>query len=66
MGGRNNSLFPLVFNSKLPVVRLKFPKRKLPRKWRVGGDFSWMLDPDIATMMIVAMVVGLGADNKVL
>ena len=30
------------------------------------GDFSWTLDPDIATMMIVAMVVGLGADNKVL
>ena len=30
----------------------------------MGGDFSWTLDPDIATMMIVAMVVGLGADNK--
>ena len=30
------------------------------------GDFSWTLDPDVATMMIVAMVVGLGADNKVL
>ena len=28
------------------------------------GDFLWTLDPDIATMMIVAMVVGLGADNK--
>ena len=28
------------------------------------GDFSWTLDPDVATMMIVAMVVGLGADNK--
>ena len=30
------------------------------------GDFLWTLDPDIATMMIVAMVVGVGADNKVL
>ena len=30
MDGRNSALFPLVFNSKLPVVRLKFPKRKLP------------------------------------
>ena len=47
-------------------MRLIFPKRKSPREWRVGGDFSWTLDPDVATMMIVAMVVGLGADNKVL
>ena len=30
----------------------------------MGGDFSWKLDPDIATMMIVAMVVGLVADSK--
>ena len=62
----NNALFLLVFNSKLPVVRLKFPKRICPREWWVGGDFSWTLNPDIAAMMIVAMVVGLGADNKVL
>ena len=30
------------------------------------GDFLWTLDPDIATMMIVVMVVSLGDDNKVL
>ncbi len=30
---------PAGFKSKLPVVRLAFPKRKLPREWRVGRDF---------------------------
>ena len=30
----------------------------------MGGDFSWMLDPDNAAMMVAVMVVGMGADNK--
>ncbi len=30
---------PVSFKSKLPVVRHLFPKRKLPREWRVEGDF---------------------------
>ena len=47
---------PAGFKFNLPVVRLLFPKRKLPREWRVGGDFLWMLDPDIAALMIAAMV----------
>ena len=37
MDGRNGALIPLVFNSKLPLVRLKFPKRKLP-KWLGCGN----------------------------
>ena len=57
-------MFLLVFSSKLPVVRLLFPKRQLPREWRVRGDFLWMLDHDIAATMIAATVVGVGADNK--
>jgi hypothetical protein len=32
----------------------------------VGGDFSWTLDPDIAAVMIAAMVVGLLLTTKFL
>jgi len=38
----------------------------LPREWRVGGDFSWTLDPDIAATMIAAMVVVLVLTAKIL
>ena len=30
----------------------------------MGGDFLWTLDPDIAAMMIAAMVVGLVLTTK--
>ena len=32
----------------------------------MGGDFLWTLDPDIAAVMIDAMVVGLVLTTKIL